>query len=147
SLKKIWLFVLAITIHNFPEGLAVGVGFGGGDMKRGLSLALGIGLQNIPEGLAVAFPLLREKYSRLKAFLIALATGLVEPVGGIIGAGAVSVAKPVLPFGLAFAAGCMLSVISSEVIPETHTHGYEKEATLGVVVGFVVMMLLDNYFG
>ncbi len=147
NMKKVWLFILAITIHNFPEGLAVGVGFGGGDLKKGMALAIGIGIQNMPEGLAVAFPLLRERCSRTKAFLIALATGLVEPIGGAIGAGAVTIARPFLPFGLAFAAGTMLFVISNEIIPETHSHGYEKEATLGVILGFLVMMILDNYFG
>src|SRR5690554_4026852 len=103
-LRKVWLFVIAITIHNFPEGLAVGVGFGDGDIANGISLAIGIGLQNLPEGLAVALPLLREKYPAWKAFLVALSTGLVEPIGGILGIGLVQIAKPVLPFALAFAA-------------------------------------------
>ncbi|MEW6221172.1 MAG: ZIP family metal transporter [Thermodesulfobacteriota bacterium] len=142
-LRRIWLFVIAITLHNFPEGLAVGVGFGGGDLGNGLSLAVGIGLQNMPEGLAVAVALVSEGYSRRYALLVALATGLVEPVGGVLGAGAVSVAAALLPWGLAGAAGAMLYVISDEIIPETHRKGFEKPATFGLMVGFVVMMILD----
>lgn len=147
QLNKLWLFILAITIHNFPEGMAVGVGFGGGDISAGTTLAIGIGLQNIPEGLAVALPLLREKSTRQKAFLIALLTGLVEPVGGILGVSIVSIGEFLLPYGLAFAAGAMLFVISEEIIPETHSQGNDREATIGVIVGFVVMMVLDNVFG
>jgi ZIP family zinc transporter len=147
TLSRVWLFILAITIHNFPEGLAVGVGFGSGDISSGTALAIGIGLQNMPEGLAVALPLLRENYSKGKALLIALLSGLVEPVGGLIGVAAVTIARPFLPFGLAFAAGAMLFVISDEIIPETHRGGFERVATFGVVVGFIVMMALDNLFG
>lgn len=148
AMRKIWLFVIAITIHNFPEGLAVGVGFGDGDIANGISLAVGIGLQNLPEGLAVALPLLREKYSRFRAFLVALATGLVEPIGGLIGVGLVQIARPVLPFALAFAAGAMLFVISNEIIPETQNHeGSSKLATHALLIGFVVMMFLDNTLG
>jgi len=147
SLKKIWLFIIAITIHNFPEGLAVGVGFGDDNIKNGLSIAIGIGLQNMPEGLAVALALVREKYNVRKAFLISLLTGLVEPIGGILGVGLVSIFKPILPFVLAFAAGAMLFVISDEIIPETHNNGYEREATYGVIIGFVIMMVLDVTLG
>lgn len=147
TLRRTWLFIMAITLHNFPEGLAVGVGFGGGDVAAGTALAIGIGLQNMPEGLAVAMPLLREKYNRWKALLIATVTGLVEPVGGLIGVGSVTLARPFLPLGLAFAAGAMLFVISDEIIPETHSRGNEREATFGVIVGFLVMMTLDNLFG
>jgi len=147
NLKRVWLFIIAITLHNFPEGLAVGVGFGGGDVANGLSLAMGIGLQNIPEGLVVALALLSERYSLKKALLIPLLTGLVEPVGGLIGASVVSVARPALPWGLAFAAGAMLFVISDEIIPESHRKGFEKEATAGVMIGFVVMMFLDVTLG
>jgi ZIP family zinc transporter len=147
-LRKVWLFVFAITVHNFPEGLAVGVGFGDGDIINGLSLAVGIGLQNLPEGLAVALPLLREKYSKGKAFLVALCTGLVEPIGGLIGVTLVQVSRPMLPFALAFAAGAMLFVISHEIIPETqHQEGHSKLATHALLVGFVVMMFLDNTLG
>ncbi len=147
SLKKIWLFIIAITIHNFPEGLAVGVGFGDNNIANGLSLAMGIGLQNIPEGLAVAIALVREKYTQKKAFGISLITGLVEPIGGLLGLFLVSLFRPILPFTLAFAAGAMLFVISDEIIPETHQGGYEREATFGVIIGFVVMMILDVTLG
>lgn len=147
-LRKVWLFVIAITIHNFPEGLAVGVGFGDGDIANGISLAIGIGLQNLPEGLAVALPLVREKYSVRKAFLIALTTGLVEPIGGLLGVGLVQIARPLLPFAMAFAAGAMLFVISHEIIPETQNHeGHSKLATHALLIGFVVMMFLDNTLG
>lgn len=146
-MKKIWLFIIAITIHNFPEGLAVGVGFGGGDIANGTSLAIGIGLQNMPEGLAVALPLLGLGYSRAKAIGIALMTGLVEPVGGLLGVAAVSVFHPVLPLGMAFAAGAMLFVISDEIIPETHAKGRSRLATFGIIIGFIVMMTLDNVLG
>ncbi len=147
SLRKIWLFIIAITIHNFPEGLAVGVGFGTGDVGAGTSLAIGIGLQNMPEGLAVALPLLGLGYSRWKAIGAATLTGLVEPVGGFLGVAAVTVFHPVLPLGLAFAAGAMLFVISDEIIPETHSKGKSRIATFGVMVGFVIMMALDNLLG
>lgn len=146
-MKKIWLFIIAITIHNFPEGLAVGVGFGGGDLAKGTSLAIGIGLQNMPEGLAVALPLLGLGYSRRKAIIIATITGLVEPIGGLLGVAAVSVFHPVLPLGMAFAAGAMLFVISDEIIPETHAKGRSRLATFGIIFGFVVMMTLDNLLG
>ncbi|MBU1707284.1 ZIP family metal transporter [bacterium] len=146
-LRKIWLFIIAITIHNFPEGLAVGVGFGSGDFGAATSLAIGIGLQNMPEGLAVALPLMSEGYSRWKAIGIATLTGLVEPLGGLLGVGAVTAFQPILPFGLAFAAGAMLFVISDEIIPETHTRGYARLATFGVIVGFLIMMALDNLLG
>ena len=147
SLAKIWLFVIAITIHNFPEGLAVGVGFGNNDIKNGLTLALGIGLQNMPEGLAVALALISEDYKPSKAFFIALLTGLVEPIGGFLGLWLVKIFKPVLPFILAFAAGAMLFVISDEIIPETHRNGHERAATYGILVGFVIMMFLDITLG
>ncbi len=147
KLKRIWLFIIAITIHNFPEGLAVGVGFGTGDIGGGTSLAIGIGLQNMPEGLAVALPLMAIGYNRWKAVGIATLTGLVEPVGGILGVAAVTFFNPVLPFGLAFAAGAMLFVISDEIIPETHSKGKSRHATFGVMIGFVIMMAMDNLLG
>lgn len=147
SLKRIWLFIIAITIHNFPEGLAVGVGFGDNNISNGLTLAMGIGLQNLPEGLAVALALVREKYTQKNAFNIALLTGLVEPIGGILGLFLVSIFRPILPFTLAFAAGAMLFVISDEIIPETHQGGHEREATFGVIIGFVIMMILDVSLG
>jgi len=145
-LSKVWLFALAITIHNFPEGLAVGVSFGSGDVAAGLVVAMAIGLQNMPEGLAVALPLLREGYSRRRSLWYGTLTGLVEPVGGLLGVVLVSVFHPVLPLALAFAAGAMLFVVSDEIIPESHRKGFEREATFGLMAGFVIMMLLDNLF-
>jgi ZIP family zinc transporter len=147
NLRRVWLFIMAITLHNFPEGLAVGVGFGGGDVANGIALTTGIGLQNMPEGLVVTLSLLTEKYSRRDAFLISLLTGLVEPVGGLLGAGAVSLVKPIFPIAMGFAAGAMLFVISDEIIPESHRLGYEKAATTGVMIGFVLMMFLDVTLG
>ena len=147
ELARIWLFILAITIHNFPEGLAVGVGFGGGDMQNGISLATGIGLQNAPEGLAVAVSLLAHGYSRWQSFLVALATGLVEPLGGALGITAIQVASGLLPWGLTFAAGAMLYVISHEIIPETHRNGNETRATAALIFGLVLMMILDVTLG
>lgn len=144
---RIWLFIIAITLHNVPEGLAVGVGFGGGDVANGVPLAIGIGAQNIPEGLAVALALLTLEYSKLEALTVAALTGLVEPVGGLIGAGAVSLAASLLPWGLAFAAGAMIFVISDEIIPETHRKGMEAHGTVGLMVGLVVMMYLDVALG
>ena len=142
-IKGVWLFVIAITVHNFPEGLAVGVGFGGGDVGNGLALTAAIFLQNLPEGFAVALAMLTLEYSALGAVLIALATGAVETVGGFVGAGVVSLSAALLPGALAVAAGAMLFVISHEVIPETHRNGHETPATFGVMVGFVMMMFLD----
>jgi ZIP family zinc transporter len=120
TLSRIWLFVIAITLHNFPEGMAVGVGFAGGDIENGRSLALGILVQNLPEGLAVAISLLVIGYSRLRAYTVAFLTGLVEPVGGLVGSALVTLAEPLIPWTLGFAAGAMIFVISDEVIPEMH---------------------------
>jgi ZIP family zinc transporter len=146
ALARIWLFVLAITIHNLPEGLAVGVGFGGGDIARGTALAIGIGLQNAPEGLAVALALLTCGYTKGYAFAVAGLTGLVEPAAGLLGAYAVSLSQLVLPWALTFAAGAMIYVISHEIIPETHRHGFEDQATLGLTIGLVIMLFLDVAF-
>lgn len=145
-LARVWLFVLAITLHNFPEGLAVGVSFGGGDVGAGMVIAMAIGLQNMPEGLAVALPLIREKYSRRRSLWYATLTGLVEPIGGFLGVAVVSIAQPLLPWGLAFAAGAMLFVVSDEMIPESHRKGFEREATFGLIAGFIIMMFLDTVF-
>jgi zinc transporter, ZIP family len=147
NLKRVWLFVIAIALHNFPEGLAVGVGFGGDDISNGIALTVGIGLQNIPEGLVVALSLASEGYSKQQAIGISFLTGLVEPIGGIIGAAAVSIAQPVLPVAMGFAAGAMLFVISDEIIPESNRLGYEKAGTIGVMGGFVLMMFLDVTLG
>jgi ZIP family zinc transporter len=146
-LSRVWLFVIAITIHNFPEGLAVGVSFGSGDVAVGLVVAMAIGLQNMPEGLAVALPLLRDGYTRGKSLWYATLTGLVEPVGGLLGVALVSYFQAILPWGLAFAAGAMLFVVSDEMIPESHRKGFAREATFGLIAGFVVMMFLDVLFG
>jgi ZIP family zinc transporter len=142
-IRAIWLFVFAMAIHNFPEGLAVGVGFGGPDPADGYPLAIGIGLQNIPEGLAVAIGLLAVGYSRVKAFWVAAATGLLEPLGGLVGGLFVQLSGALLPWGLVFSAGAMLFVISHELIPETHRHGHHRRATSGLMVGLVTMMFLD----
>ncbi|WP_262966730.1 ZIP family metal transporter [Methylobacter psychrophilus] len=144
SLKKVWLFIIAITIHNFPEGMSVGVSFGTGDMKNGLVLAIAIALQNIPEGLAVALPLVGLGYNKWKAIGIATLTGLVEPVGGLLGITMVTVFEPVLPIAMGFAAGAMLFVISEEIIPETHSKGRSRYATFALMGGFIIMMILDN---
>ncbi len=146
-MARIWLFVMAITLHNLPEGMAVGVGFGGGDMDNGVSLAVGIGLQNIPEGLAVALSLLAINYSRAVAFAVASLTGLVEPVGGLLGSAAAGLAEPLLPWTLGLAAGAMLFIISDEIIPETHRREHATHATFSLLGGFVLMMFLDATLG
>jgi ZIP family zinc transporter len=120
--------------------------FGTGDIAAGLAVALAIGLQNMPEGLAVALPLVREGYSRKKSVWYATLTGLVEPLGGLLGLVLVSAFLPMLPWGLAFAAGAMLFVVSDEMIPESHKKGFEREATFGLIAGFVLMMFLDCLF-
>lgn len=144
--RRIWLFVAAITLHNLPEGLAVGVAFGDNPVS-GAALALGIAVQNMPEGLVVALALTAAGYSRPFAAMVAFASGLVEPIGGLLGAGLLAISQVLLPWGLAFAGGAMLFVVSHEIIPESHRGGHEREATLGVLVGFVVMMLLDTTLG
>lgn len=146
KLRRLWLFIIAITLHNFPEGMAVGVGFAGSDIDKAMPLAIGIGLQNIPEGLAVAAALLSINYSKTQAFMVGSLTGLVEPIGGAFGAAAVWLADPLMPFTLGFAAGAMLFIISDEIIPETHRGGYEDLATFSLLGGFAVMMFLDVVF-
>lgn len=147
SLKKVWLFIIAITIHNFPEGMSVGVSFGSGEMKNGVVLAIAIALQNIPEGLAVALPLVGLGYNKWRAVGIATLTGLVEPVGGLLGITMVTAFQPILPIAMGFAAGAMLFVISEEIIPETHSAGRSRYATFALMIGFIVMMVLDNMLG
>ncbi|MGR9043670.1 MAG: ZIP family metal transporter [Gammaproteobacteria bacterium] len=147
SLMKIWLFIIAITIHNFPEGMSVGVSFGSGDMKNGIVLATAIALQNIPEGLAVALPLVGLGYDKWRAVGIATVTGLVEPVGGLLGITMVTIFSPLLPLAMGFAAGAMLFVISEEIIPETHSDGRSRVATFALMLGFIIMMALDNLLG
>lgn len=147
QLSRIWLFVIAISLHNFPEGLAVGVSFGGEDPAKGWATALGIGIQNVPEGLAVAVALVSVGYRPLFAFLVALGTGLIEPVGGFLGISAVTTISGLLPWGLGFAGGAMIWVVSSEIIPETHREGNQGVATGALMVGLALMMFLDWTFG
>ena len=147
GLSKVLLFVMAIAIHNLPEGIAAGVGFGSENTAQALILAGGIALQNIPEGMVIIGPMLAAGVSKKRTLLCALATGLVEVVGTLIGYFAVSVATVVLPFALAFAGGTMLYVISDEMIPETHAHGGERGATYALLVGFCLMFAMDILLG
>ena len=147
AFSRIWLFVIAITLHNFPEGMAVGVGFAGGDIGNGVALATGIIIQNIPEGLAVAVSLLAINYTKTQAFTIASLTGLVEPIGGLLGSVAIWLAEPLIPWTLGFAAGAMLFIISDEIIPETHRGGYENLATFSLLGGIMLMMFLNAVLG
>ncbi|MBR2025097.1 MAG: ZIP family metal transporter [Clostridia bacterium] len=147
QLSKVLLFVMAIAIHNLPEGIAAGVGFGSGNDTQALIIAGGIALQNIPEGMVIIGPMLASGVSRKKTFLIAMATGLVEVVGTLIGYFAVSIASAILPFALAFAGGTMLYVISDEMIPETHAHGEQRGATYALLVGFCLMLVFDILLG
>ena len=143
NLNRVMLFVLAIAIHNLPEGIAAGVGFGTGDTSRALLIAGGIALQNIPEGMVIIGPMLAVGVPPKKTLLYALATGLVEVVGTLLGFFAVKVASFILPFALAFAGGTMLYVISDEMIPETHAHGHQRGATYALLVGFCLMLACD----
>lgn len=147
NLSKVLLFVTAIAIHNLPEGIAAGVGFGSGDVSQALMIAGGIALQNIPEGMVIIGPMLAAGVSPKRTFILAMITGLVEVVGTFIGFVAVSVASAILPFALAFAGGTMLYVISDEMIPETHSHGSERGATYALLVGFCVMLVSDVLLG
>ncbi len=152
--KRTTLLVLAITLHNIPEGLAVGVAFGaaaagldGAELGGAMALAIGIGLQNFPEGIAVSMPLRRTGVSRRKAFFFGQLSAIVEPVAGVIGAAAVSVFQPILPYALAFAAGAMIYVVIEEVVPETQRDKHTDTAALGFIGGFLVMMILDVALG
>jgi ZIP family zinc transporter len=147
SWRRPILLMVAITAHNFPEGLAVGVAYGGADATRATALAIGIGLQNLPEGLAIALPLRREGMNRWKAFWYGQLSATVEPVAGVLGAALVVVFRSFLPFGMAAAAGAMLYVVVEELLPETVRCGTIDVATLGFLGGFTVMMALDNGFG
>ena len=157
GIKTTWqrsiLLILAITIHNIPEGLAVGVAFGAvasgfpsATITAAVALAFGIGIQNFPEGLAVSMPLRREGMSRTKSFFWGQLSGMVEPVAGVLGAVAVVFARPILPYALSFAAGAMIFVVAEELIPESQREGTDV-ATIGVMFGFAVMMLLDVALG
>ncbi|MBR3966495.1 MAG: ZIP family metal transporter [Clostridia bacterium] len=147
NLGKVLLFVSAIAIHNLPEGIAAGVGFGAGDTSGALIIAGGIALQNIPEGMVIIGPMLSAGVKPGKTFVCALITGLVEVVGTLIGYFAVSLASAILPFALAFAGGTMLYVISDEMIPETHAHGHQRGATYALLVGFCLMLATDVLLG
>ena len=144
---KVLLFVLAIAIHNLPEGIAAGVGFGTGNVADGILIAVGIALQNIPEGIAIIAPMLSAGIKPRRTFLIAAATGAVEVIGTLFGYLAVTLAQAILPFGLAFAGGTMLYIISDEMIPETHAHGSERGATYALIVGFCLMLVMDVLLG
>ena len=146
-LDKILLFVIAIAIHNFPEGVAAGVSFGSENQLQAFSVAGGIALQNIPEGMVIIAPMLAAGMKPGRTFLIALCTGIVEVVGTFLGYFAVSVSSAVLPFALAFAGGTMLYVISDEMIPETHAHGNERAATYALLGGFALMLVFDFLLG
>lgn len=147
-LASVVLFILAITLHNMPEGLAVGVSFGAGDVGEAMSLMLAIGIQNIPEGLAVSVAAINAGLDRrVYAAVAGIRAGIVEIPLAVFGALAVQIARPLLPYAMGFAAGAMLFVISDEIIPETHTRGYERVATLGVILGIVVMLYLDVSLG
>lgn len=154
SWRRSTLLVLAITLHNIPEGLAVGVAFGaaaaqmdGASLASGIALAIGIGLQNFPEGAAVSFPLRREGIPRLKCFWYGQLSGAVEPIAAVIGASIVLLAQPILPYALAFAAGAMIFVVAEELIPESQRSGDTDIPTIGVMLGFTVMMVLDVALG
>ncbi|MBQ2889355.1 MAG: ZIP family metal transporter [Clostridia bacterium] len=147
NLSKVLLFVLAIAIHNLPEGIAAGVGFGSGDTAQALMIAGGIALQNIPEGMVIIAPMLAAGVTPLKTFVCAMITGLIEVLGTLIGYFAVSIASAVLPFALAFAGGTMLYVISDEMIPETHAHGAQRGATYSLLMGFCIMLIFDVLLG
>lgn len=147
KLSKVLLFVTAIAIHNLPEGIAAGVGFGSGNTSDALLIAGGIALQNIPEGMVIIGPMMAAGVSPKRTFVIAAMTGLVEVVGTLLGYFAVSLASAVLPFALAFAGGTMLYVISDEMIPETHAHGEQRGATYALLVGFCLMLVSDVLLG
>ena len=143
QLNKVLLFVIAIAIHNLPEGIAAGVGFGTGNDMEAIVIAGGIALQNIPEGMVIIAPMLASGMSHKRTFVIAIITGIVEVIGTLLGYFAVSISNAILPFALAFAGGTMLYVIGDEMIPETHAHGNERGATFSLLVGFCLMLIFD----
>ena len=147
NLNKVLLFVMAIAIHNLPEGIAAGVGFGAGNTSQALIIAGGIALQNVPEGMVIIGPMLAAGISKKRTLVAALMTGLVEVVGTLIGYFAVSISTAILPFALAFAGGTMLYVISDEMIPETHAHGSQRGATYTLLIGFCFMLIMDVLLG
>ena len=147
KLNKVLLFVMAIAIHNLPEGIAAGVGFGTGNNAEALTIAAGIALQNIPEGMVIIAPMIAAGMSKKRTFIIAALTGFVEVIGTFLGYFAVSISSAILPFALAFAGGTMLYVISDEMIPETHAHGSERNSTYFLLIGFCLMLFMDYYLG
>lgn len=147
KLDKVLLFVMAIAIHNLPEGIAAGVGFGTGNAAEAITIAAGIALQNIPEGMVIIAPMIAAGMSHGRTFVAAMMTGVVEVIGTLLGYLAVSVSTAILPFALAFAGGTMLYVISDEMIPETHAHGCERGATYALLVGFCLMLAMSFYLG
>ena len=147
QLNKVLLFVIAIGIHNLPEGIAAGVSFGSDNVAHALTVAGGIALQNIPEGMVIIAPMVAAGMSRKRTFVIAMMTGVVEVIGTFIGYFAVSISGVILPFALAFAGGTMLYVISDEMIPETHAHGSERGATYSLLIGFCLMLVFDVLLG
>ena len=147
NLNSILLFVMAIAIHNLPEGIAAGVGFGTGNVAEAFTIASGIAVQNIPEGMVIIAPMLAAGVSKSKTFILAMITGLVEVIGTLIGYFSVNISASILPFALAFAGGTMLYVISDEMIPETHAHGNERGATYALLIGFCLMLAMDYYIG
>ena len=147
KIDKILLFVIAIAIHNLPEGIAAGVGFGSGDTSQALIIAGGIALQNIPEGMVIIGPMLSAGISPMKTLIFASVTGLVEVLGTLIGYFSVNLSTAILPFALSFAGGTMLYIISDEMIPETHSHGNERPATYALLIGFCLMLITDTIFG
>ena len=144
ALKRVWLFVLAISLHNLPEGLAIGVAFAGPDAVGAMALATGISIQDVPEGMVVALALRSVGYSRRLSVGLGMLSGLVEPVAAVLGVLVITLSLSLLPWGLALAAGAMLFVISHEIIPESHRQGHEAWATAGLMLGFVLMMVLDT---
>ncbi len=146
NLNKVLLFVTAIAIHNLPEGIAAGVGFGSGNVSQALIIAGSIALQNVPEGIIIIGPMLSAGVSPQKTFIAAMITGLVEVIGTLIGYFAVSIATFLLPFALSFAGGTMLYVISDEMLSETHAHGSQRGATYALISGFCMMLVIDVIF-
>ncbi|QGX41810.1 ZIP family metal transporter [Permianibacter aggregans] len=146
-ISRVWLFVFAITLHNLPEGMAIGVSFAGGDFSVGATVATAISIQDIPEGLAVAMALRTADLSAWQATLIGAATGLMEPLGALLGIGLAGGLPLAYPIGMGLSAGAMIFIVSHEVIPETHRHGHQTMATMGVMIGFAVMMVLDTALG
>jgi ZIP family zinc transporter len=147
SLDRVMLFVMAIALHNIPEGMAAGVGFASEDVNNAIFVALGIAIQNVPEGLVTVSPMLLNGVSKKRALGIAIITGMLEVVGTFIGYFSAGISAMILPFAMAFAGGTMLYVVSDEMIPETHRHGFELIATYAIIIGFILMLFMDVFLG